>query len=456
MLRGLPHRAIRSVVVVDRGSTDRTAEIARDAGALLLREASGGYGAACLRAPSALLVAAARARRDRLRAGRSPGRRGRVPALVAPIAERSVELVLGVEPGQAATSGSKLVTGLIDTVYRHRWSGVGPVRAMRFPALIALGMSDRSDGWDVEMLVRGVKLGLSCDEVVVPADAERRAQGARPRAPAHPSPRNHAMMHGVIDALERFAREFPAGAVLFEEGQPGHVMYIVVTGEVEIRRQVGETVRVLAVLPPGEFFGEMAILNGRPRSADRGRPHGRAAARDRGKTFEAMLRARPEIALRMIKSLATRLDSANQHVELLLLPTANHRVVQCLRQMAEEQLRDARPRGDRLGPQRRTRSNRASWPGSHSPGGPGGPGRKGRPVHDDPWRRDPRAQGSRTSRCASGSVHEVNDVIDRLRAAQLVLLAEDAGIEGGGFIVPEVGRLLEFLEFLTLKDQFGG
>ena len=53
-------------------------------------------------------------------------------------------------------------------------------------------------------------------------------------------------------------------------------------------------------------------------------------------------------------------------------------------------------------------------------------------------------------------VHEVIEVVDRLRAARLVLMAEDAGIEGDGFIVPEVGRLLEFLEFLNLKDRFGG
>jgi hypothetical protein len=52
-------------------------------------------------------------------------------------------------------------------------------------------------------------------------------------------------------------------------------------------------------------------------------------------------------------------------------------------------------------------------------------------------------------------VHEVIEVIDRLRAARLVMLAEDAGIDGDGFIVPEVGRLLEFLEFLNLKDRFG-
>ena len=175
LLRDLPHRVIRSVVVVDRGSTDRTAEIARDAGALVLREPSGGYGAACLRAqahfsslprvPDVIVFVPA----DRAAAASA------IPALVAPIAERGIELVLGSESGRRGM-GEKLVTRLIDTVYRHRWSGVGPVRAMRFPALIALGMSDRSDGWDVEMLVRAVRLGLSCDEVALPADEDRRSK----------------------------------------------------------------------------------------------------------------------------------------------------------------------------------------------------------------------------------------------------------------------------------------
>jgi hypothetical protein len=104
--------------------------------------------------------------------GDRPSAAHAIPSLVAPIAQRGVELVLGTEPGRRRV-GEKLVTGLIDTVYRHRWSGTGPVRAIRFPALIALGMSDRGDGWDVEMLVRAVKLGLSCDEVPLPADSHR-------------------------------------------------------------------------------------------------------------------------------------------------------------------------------------------------------------------------------------------------------------------------------------------
>jgi hypothetical protein len=172
LLRDLPHRLVRSIVVVDRGSTDRTAEIARDAGATILRESSGGYGAACLRAqahfsslprvPEVLVFIP----------GDRPAAASALASLVAPIAERGVELVLGLEPGRHGF-GEKLVTRVLETVYRHRWSGVGPVRAMRFPALIALGMNDHGGGWDVEMLVRAVKLGLTCDEVMLPADAHR-------------------------------------------------------------------------------------------------------------------------------------------------------------------------------------------------------------------------------------------------------------------------------------------
>ncbi|HEY5951855.1 MAG TPA: Crp/Fnr family transcriptional regulator [Kofleriaceae bacterium] len=221
------------------------------------------------------------------------------------------------------------------------------------------------------------------------------------------------------DGLERFARDFPAGTVLFEEGQPGDHMYVLLSGQIEIRRKVGETEHILAVLVPGDFFGEMAILNARPRSATAVTRVDSRLLVIEGRMFEAMLRARPEIALRIIKALAMRLENANQHVELLLLPTANHRVVQCLRHMAEEQMMLAgaqvTPGTAILVPKR---------------------------IEDIAVR-------------VGLPVAEVMDVVERLRAARLVLMAEDAGIDGDGFIVPEVGRLLEFLEFLNLKDRFG-
>ena len=222
----------------------------------------------------------------------------------------------------------------------------------------------------------------------------------------------------VNDALDRLAREYPANTVLFEEGQPGDEMYIIVSGEIELRRQVGDVERVLAVLPAGEFFGEMAILNGRPRSATAvARSHTRVFVID-GTTFEAMLRARPEIALRIIRSLSTRLDAANHHVELLLLPTADHRVVQCLRRMAEEQIQ------------------RAGIAMAH-----------GTAILVP-------ANANDIAERVGLPLDEVTEVIDRLRTAQLVTTTGDNGIDGEGFVVPEVGRLLEFLEFLTLKSKF--
>jgi len=172
LLRELPYRLLRSVVVVDRASTDRTAEIARDAGALVLREPSGGYGAACLRAQAHFSALPRVPDILVFLPGDRPAAASAIPELVEPIIDRGVELVLGIEPGRRNTR-EKMVTRAIETIYRHRWSGVGPVRAMRFPALIALGMSDRGNGWDVEMLVRAVKLGLTCDEIALPADARR-------------------------------------------------------------------------------------------------------------------------------------------------------------------------------------------------------------------------------------------------------------------------------------------
>jgi CRP/FNR family cyclic AMP-dependent transcriptional regulator len=219
--------------------------------------------------------------------------------------------------------------------------------------------------------------------------------------------------------LERFARDYDAGTVLFREGEPGDFMYVVHAGEVEIRRKVGDHERVLAVLPAGEFFGEMALINQRPRSATAvvRRPSRLLVIEPR--TFEAMIRGKTEIAVRMIRTLAGRLERANNQIELLLLPSANHRVVQCLRRLAEEQLEAAGAAGAEsaiyLPVQLEDIAARVALP-----------------------------------------AHEVADIVERLYQSRLVVLAEDAGIEGPGYVIPEVGRLLEFLEFLELKERFGG
>ena len=206
--------------------------------------------------------------------------------------------------------------------------------------------------------------------------------------------------------------------MLFREGEPGDFMYVIQSGEVEIRRTIGEVERVLAVLPAGEFFGEMALINQRPRSATAVVKRPSRLLVIEGRTFEAMIRGKTEIAVRMIKTLAGRLERANQQIEILLLPNSNHRVVQCLRRLAEEQLEAAGQAGAEA-------------------------------AIFIPVQLEDIAQR------VAIAPHEVAEIMERLASASLVMNAEDAGITGTGYVIPEVGRLLDFLEFLELKDKFG-
>lgn len=127
--------------------------------------------------------------------------------------------------------------------------------------------------------------------------------------------------------FQRFGKEFKRGTVLFREGEPGKEMYVLQSGRVAISKKVRDVEKVLAILGPGEFFGEMAIISNKPRNAS-------AAVEDDArllvidpKTFEMMIRGNSEIAVRMIKKLAERLSDADAQIESLLLADPNSRIV---------------------------------------------------------------------------------------------------------------------------------
>ena len=61
----------------------------------------------------------------------------------------------------------KILIKLISAIYGHRFADLGPFRAVRFPALVAMGMSDRGAGWNVEMQLKSIRLGLHVVEVPV-------------------------------------------------------------------------------------------------------------------------------------------------------------------------------------------------------------------------------------------------------------------------------------------------
>lgn len=65
------------------------------------------------------------------------------------------------------------------------------------------------------------------------------------------------------------SRTYPAGAFLFREGETGQEMFVIAEGKVRISKSVpGIGEEALAVLEPGQYFGEMAVIEDSPRSAD--------------------------------------------------------------------------------------------------------------------------------------------------------------------------------------------
>jgi CRP/FNR family cyclic AMP-dependent transcriptional regulator len=110
-----------------------------------------------------------------------------------------------------------------------------------------------------------------------------------------------------LTTLANFSRElrFEAGSALFEEGDEGHEMYVVSEGKVLISKYIpGAGEEALAVLERGDFFGEMSLIDGEPRSADARAHEGPVTvlALDQG-TIQEMLALDPEASLEFLKLL---------------------------------------------------------------------------------------------------------------------------------------------------------
>ena len=127
--------------------------------------------------------------------------------------------------------------------------------------------------------------------------------------------------------FQRFGKEFPKGTVLFREGETGKEMFVLQAGRVVITKTVRDTEKTLAVLGPGEFFGEMALISNKPRNATAVVEEASRLLVIDPKTFEGMIRGNSEIAVRMIKKLAERLGEADAQIENLLLTDPSSRVV---------------------------------------------------------------------------------------------------------------------------------
>ena len=179
VLKDLPNRANK--IVVDNGSEDRTAEIAREHGATVIFEPRKGYGSAILagmqfleNAPPDVVVILDADNADRA---------DLIGFLTEPIFANHADLVLSDRTRHADVGaltppqrfGNWLACRLMRLSTGHHYNDMGPFRAIRWDSLVSLDMCDPTWGWNVEMQMKAIQRGLRVLEIPMPY--RRRTEG---------------------------------------------------------------------------------------------------------------------------------------------------------------------------------------------------------------------------------------------------------------------------------------
>ena len=213
---------------------------------------------------------------------------------------------------------------------------------------------------------------------------------------------------GADDLLvQKFGKKVLAGTVLFKDGEAGKQMFVIHSGKIRITKKIGEIEKTLAILPAGEFFGEMAILNDEPRTATAIVEEDSQLLVIDPKTFEAMIRGNSEISLRMIKKLAQRLKQADEQIESLMIKDNNTKIISILAKMAENE-GEATAGGTKI---MITVKDISMKTGLEEP--------------------------------------KITEILKKVIAARIL------SVEEKSMTVSDAGKLRKFLDFLTLKEQFG-
>lgn len=178
VLSDIPGDWVEEVIVVNNGSTDNTAEVARSKGATVLLESRKGYGSACLRGMAYIQDKPAEQQPDIVVFidGDYSDYPEQLPELVKPILEDGYDMVIGSRAKGKRIKGSMapqqifgnwLATNMIRILFRARYSDLGPFRAITWNALQTLQMRDTNYGWTVEMQVKAAKKKLRFTEIPV-------------------------------------------------------------------------------------------------------------------------------------------------------------------------------------------------------------------------------------------------------------------------------------------------
>lgn len=122
----------------------------------------------------------------------------------------------------------------------------------------------------------------------------------------------------IQDTFKRHIVKYRKGDIIFREGDLGTEMYIIQNGKVRIYKDIDGYDQTLTVLEKGDFFGEMAILEGLPRTATAEAEEDTELIRINSANFVAMIKANPEIAIRIMRKLSLRLRETTDQLQRLI------------------------------------------------------------------------------------------------------------------------------------------
>ena len=182
LLSEIPHDVARWIIVVDNGSTDATATVAQDAGAIVVPEPVRGYGRACLTG----LQAAANMGAEIVvyMDGDGSDDPADLSMMLEPLVEGYADFVIGSRAGMKAERnaittqarlGNWLVSSIIRLLYGVRIHDIGSFRVIRTADVLALEMRELTYGWPVEMVVKAARAHYRILEL--PIHYRRRSHG---------------------------------------------------------------------------------------------------------------------------------------------------------------------------------------------------------------------------------------------------------------------------------------
>jgi len=137
--------------------------------------------------------------------------------------------------------------------------------------------------------------------------------------------------------FNRFRVSFEKGEVIFCEYEPGDTFYLIQKGRVQIIKIMGEIEKTVAILQPGEIFGEMAILEEAPRSATAIAMDPVSGLAFNRENFEILMQGNPQIALKLLKLFANRVYDQKRKFLILTLNDVEAKIADVFLMLAENE-----------------------------------------------------------------------------------------------------------------------